>query len=396
MELGNHSTGADPEPLSIYLHIPFCSTRCTYCAFNTFARAEPLIPSYVAALCAELRRLGQVTPGRVHTLYFGGGTPSLLTPAQVGDILSVFREAFQLGPSVEITLESNPGSLDSAYLARLCEYGVNRLSIGMQSIHADELRMMARDHDPDAVPRAVADARSAGFENLSLDLIFGLPGQTLARWVESVQEALALSPDHLSMYALELEPGTVMTRDVGRGRLPFPDEDCAVAMYEAADCLAEGAGLLQYEISNWSRPGFECRHNLQYWWYGPYLGVGAGAHGFAAGVRYENVRSIRQFIALATQQTAPPAYPLTAAVAHVETIDARAAMAEYLFTGLRLVQTGVSLAGFQQRFGISLEAAYGPALDQLARAGMIDQHSGRLRLTPAARLLSNQVFRRLV
>src|SRR5258708_23353294 len=313
--------GKDQDFLSLYLHIPFCRTRCTYCAFNTYTNAETLIDDYVAAMCHELRWLGRSTTQPIHPIYFGGGTPSMLSAQQAQRIVQTCRDVFDITRDVEITLEANPGAIAEGYLAELREVGVNRLSFGMQSAHAAELKLFARQQDVEGVADAVTDARRSGFDNVSLDLIFGVPHQTLAMWRESVEMALALRPDHLSMYALILESGTAMTRSVVSGALPTPDDDLAADMYELADTMAQDAGLVQYEISNWARPGAECHHNLQYWRNAPYLGVGAGAHGYAAGIRYEIVRPIQRYIDLAAIQNSPLPYPLTPSVERCELID---------------------------------------------------------------------------
>jgi len=378
--------------LSLYLHVPFCGTRCTYCAFNTYTNAETLIPAYVTALCRELAWLGTGTTQLLHTIYFGGGTPSLLSPDQIAAILATCRRAFHVTPDVEITVEVNPGSIDGAYLSQLYNTGVNRLSIGMQSAHAQELRMFARQHGVDATARTVQDARAAGFTNVSLDLIYGVPHQTLEMWRASVEAALALQPDHLSMYALGLESGTPMARWVDRGWLPAPDDDLAADMYELADDLTTAAGLVQYEISNWAKPGAACRHNLQYWRNLPYLGVGAGAHGYVNSIRYEVVRPIQRYIDLAMQPTYPQTFPLTPTVEHSEPINTIAAMSEHMMTGLRLIGEGVSVAGFAARFGVPIHAVYGGAIEQLTGYGLLHQAGDSLQLTPRARLLSNQVF----
>jgi oxygen-independent coproporphyrinogen-3 oxidase len=384
------------QALSLYLHIPFCKTRCTYCAFNTYTNAEAYLPAYVAALCNELRWLGHVTQQPVHTIFFGGGTPSLLSPSQIANILQTCRAAFQISPEAEITLEVNPLSASDAYFAQVRAAGVNRLSIGMQSVHRSELRLMARDHDVDAVPRTVRAARAAGFENINLDLIFALPYQTLGMWLESLQAALALQPQHLSLYALELESGTAMTRDVERGRLPLPDDELAAEMYEAADELLAQHGFLQYEISNWARSGWECRHNLQYWHNLPYLGAGAGAHGYADGVRYAIVRPIPRYIALASAQDAPLPFPFTASVEWHERIDAQTAMLEHLFTGLRLVRQGVRDSEFKARFGVALSEVFGEPFAKLRTQGLLQHEGDAWRLSRSARLISNRVFAALL
>lgn len=380
------------ESFALYLHIPFCGTRCTYCAFNTYTNMESLLPAYVDALCHELSWLGRERSLPVHTLYFGGGTPGLLAPDQVERILGECRRSFDVAPGCEITLESNPGSIDGTYLDHLRATGVNRLSLGMQSAHVQELRLFARQHDTDAVAQAVEQARQAGFDNVSLDLIYGVPNQTLEMWRESVAVALSLRPDHLSMYALGLEAGTAMTRWVEAGTLPAPDDDLAADMYDLADQMAQDAGLQQYEISNWAKPGYACQHNLQYWRNAPYLGVGAGAHGYAAGLRYEVVRPIQRYIELAAGQESPLPFPMTPTVEHSEPIDHDGSMAEHMMTGLRLVEEGISVDGFRQRFGADLNNVYGDEIDWLLRYDLLRQDGDTLRLAPRARLLSNQVF----
>jgi oxygen-independent coproporphyrinogen-3 oxidase len=378
--------------LSLYLHIPFCHARCTYCAFNTYTNSENLIADYVAAMCGELKRLGRTTQQPIHTIYFGGGTPSLLSGQQATTILETCRRAFTVIPQAEVTLEANPGSASPDFLEQIRAVGVNRLSVGMQSAQANELRMFARQHGVQAVANTVEAARRAGFDNVSLDLIFGAPNQTLDTWRESVEAALALRPDHLSMYALILEQGTALTRSIETGTLPVPDDDLAADMYDLAHGLAEEAGLVQYEISNWAKPGEECVHNLQYWRNEPYLGVGAGAHGYAGGVRYEVVRPIQRYIDLARLQDTALPFPMTPSVEHSEPVDSSAAMAEHMMTGLRLIHEGVSRCGFAERFGLSIDQVYGEALDRLTSAGLLYSVGDSIRLTDQARLLSNRVF----
>jgi putative oxygen-independent coproporphyrinogen III oxidase len=373
--------------LSLYLHIPFCHARCTYCAFNTYTNAESLIADYVAAMCGELEWLGRSTKLPVHTIYFGGGTPSVLLGQQATTILETCRRVFTVIPQAEVTLEANPGSARPDFLEQIRAAGVNRLSVGMQSARANELRMFARQHDVAAVANTIEAARRAGFDNVSLDLIFGAPNQTLDTWRESVEAALSLRPDHLSMYALILETGTALTRSIESGTLPVPDDDLAADMYELAHDLAEESGLMQYEICNWAKPGMECLHNLQYWRNEPYLGVGAGAHGYAAGIRYEVVRPIQRYIDLARSQDTALPFPITPSMEHNEPVDTSAAMAEHMMTGLRLTREG-----FKERFGHSIDKVFGEALAQLTGYGLLVSADDSIRLTNQARLLSNRVF----
>ena len=408
---------------SLYLHIPFCTHRCGYCDFNTYAGLEALIPEYVTALCNEIDGLAARAPGRleVHTIFFGGGTPSLLPAFQVERILQTIDRAFDLPPGAEITLEANPGTLTQEHLRNLHSLGVNRLSLGVQSAHPAELRLLERGHDYYDVIRSVAWARQAGFDNLNLDLIFGLPEQALETWQHTLELALGLSPEHFSLYALSLEHGTPFGRWAGRGLLSTPDPDLAAEMYEWASERLEQTGYTQYEISNWAQTNpdgqlLACRHNLQYWRNLPYLGFGAGAHGYAGGVRTANVLSPRSYIDRlhhrkgeasginadpSTRNALPDASPLhfprTLATQTAQPVDRPAEIGETMMMGLRLVQEGVPARRFAERFGQTLEQVFGPQINRLVGLGLLewapsDRSGDTLRLTHKARLVGNQVF----
>jgi oxygen-independent coproporphyrinogen-3 oxidase len=406
---------------SVYLHIPFCSHRCGYCDFNTYAGMEALIPEYVAALCAEVAWLADAAPQRleVHTIFFGGGTPSLLHPDLVERILQSLDRAFVLQPGLEITLEANPGTLSYSRLLSLRQIGVNRLSLGVQSAHPGELRLLERNHDYTDVIHSVTWARRAGFENINLDLIFGLPEQALETWQHTLNLALGLQPEHFSLYALSLEHGTPFGRWASRGLLSTPDPDVAASMYEWASEKLSSRGYAQYEISNWARSDpqgalLACRHNLQYWRNLPYLGLGAGAHGYAAGIRTVNVLSPKSYIerfhspevagdniqsdsTINAPKASSLAFPRTPATQTAQVIDQPAEIAETMMMGLRLVSEGVSASRFQARFGQPLEAVFAKQVDRLIRLGLLEwadspADGATLRLTRNARLLGNQVF----
>lgn len=390
---------------SLYLHIPFCRHRCCYCDFNTYAGQEDLIPAYVSALCREIELLAAAAdqPPQVGTVFFGGGTPSLLPAAHLQCILGSLDDHFELQSKAEITLEANPGTLSPGYLRELHSSGITRLSLGMQSANPDELALLERGHDYGDVANAVAWSRQAGFENLSLDLIFGLPYQTLYSWQQNLRLAVSLQPEHLSLYALTLEHGTPMQSWVAKGLLSEPDGDLAAEMYEWADeYLAEG-GYPQYEISNWAgsrRAGADlrCRHNLQYWRNLPYLGLGAGAHGYAGGARTANVLSPAAYIQR-LQNGGARQFPRTPATANFQLIDKQTEMGETLMMGLRLTQEGVSKAAFKDRFGINLEEKYGREIRELQSIALLEwagNDDDRLRLTSGGRLLGNQVFMRFI
>jgi oxygen-independent coproporphyrinogen-3 oxidase len=390
------------ETYSVYLHIPFCVHRCGYCDFNTYAGLEELIPAYTQALCREIlfsaEHSGERLP--VHTVFFGGGTPSLLSLDALENILATLTSAFDLQAGVEITLEANPGSLSLDFLKGLRQLGVNRLSLGMQSALAQELVLLERQHGVEDVSNAVSWARRAGFENLSLDLIFGLPEQALSSWEASVRQALAFQPDHLSLYALTLEHGTPLKHHVDAGLLPAPDSDLAADMYESAAELLAEVDFENYEISNWARWGADgswrmCRHNLQYWRSLPYFGFGAGAHGFVSGVRTANVLTPAVYIRrLQDDQTGAwrVGFPRTPATAQARHPQGREAMGEMMMMGLRLTREGVSLQEFKHRFGVSLLDVYAAPIQRMIELGLLEWSSGSLRLTIHGRLLGNQVF----
>ncbi len=388
-------------PYSLYFHIPFCTHRCAYCDFNTYAGQEGLIPAYVAALRNEIKFMGESAPGRldVHTIFFGGGTPSLLSPEQFESILRAVATHFDLLPDLEATLEANPGTVSPDDLRALRRSGLNRISFGVQSANSEELRMLERAHSFVDVINAVSWARQAGFDNLNLDLIYGLPEQTLARWQNTLERALALHPEHLSLYALTLEHGTPFGRWASRGLLPIPDADLAAEMYEWSSQRLEAAGYMQYEISNWALPGRECRHNLQYWRNLEYLGLGAGAHGYAAGVRYSNVLRIKTYIdRLANIASRPAAleFPLSPVTVNQHRNSPREDMQETMMTGLRLTGEGISAATFRARFGADLRDVFGSEIDELLRFELLEWPGDSLHLTERGRLLGNQVFMRFV
>lgn len=383
---------------SIYLHIPFCVHRCSYCDFNTYAGLDDLIPSYVQALQREIeitaRSADAVLP--VHTIFFGGGTPSLLLPEQAKSVLGTIRGCFDLSSNAEITLEANPGTLDPGQLQALREAGVNRLSFGMQSANPGELQLLERQHNLQDVAKAVMDARAAGFDNLNLDLMFGIPYQTIEMWQSSLDTALSLRPDHFSLYALTLEHGTPMKKQVDQGALPEPDSDLAADMYELASDKMDAAGFIQYEISNWARCNetrgiLSCRHNLQYWRNQPYLGFGAGAHGYAGGVRTANILSPAAYIQR-LEQAGAEHFPGTPATVEKRDITRADEIGETMMMGLRLVEEGVSDAVFCERFGLRLREQFGKQIDRLESQGLIEWNGSSLRLTKRGRLLGNRVF----
>jgi len=418
--------------LSIYLHLPFCRVRCAYCDFNTYAGLDDLMAPYAHALAKEIRQVGEAG-GRpaAHTVFFGGGTPSLLPLELHAEIFSALRESFALTPDCEITLEANPGTVSRVYLEGLRALGVNRLSLGVQSAHAPELKLLDRLHSFDDVVQAVRMARAAGFDcqshGVNLDLIFGIPHQALALWQATLTRVLALQPDHLSCYALSLEHGTPMRAWVYRGLLPMPDPGLAAEMYEWASEALEAQEFVQYEISNWAKnkesgkqkaessglptadgllpPEFACRHNLQYWRNQPYLGFGAGAHGCvpsamlrgssAGAYRYSNVLAPAAYIGR-IERGGNTEFPFSPALARAAPVTHAEEMGETMMLGMRLTREGVRDAGFRERYAAGLAEKYPRELRRLKALGLIEWDADGARLTKRGRLLGNRVFREFV
>lgn len=382
-------------PISFYVHIPFCRRKCYYCDFNSYAGLEHLFKPYVEALLREISYLACLSgPEAGESLYFGGGTPSLLPPELIQVVVEGLRENFGLLPGAEVTLEANPGTVDRAFLEALLDIGVNRLSLGAQSFNSDELALLGRIHSPEEIEKAFKEAREAGFGNVNLDLIYGLPAQSMDSWRITLEKALELEPEHLSLYALTLEEGVPLAQQIASGELPAPDEDLAAEMYCLAEELLEKAGYEHYEISNWAKPGFACWHNIRYWLNLPYLGFGAGAHSFWGSMRWHNVLDPKEYIRILS---APEIAGYPSPVAReVENITLAVEMAETVILGLRLVKEGLSFERFYHRFGVDPRELYGSRIEELVELGLLEIDRERIRLSPRGRLLGNEVFQRFV
>lgn len=390
-------------PFGLYLHIPFCAARCVYCDFNTYIDLDHLQARYVETLAREIELVGNAL-GRppAATIFFGGGTPSLLTPNQFEHLLAACKTSFALAPDAEITTEANPSSVDVAYLLAVRDAGINRVSFGVQSFNAATLNFLGRWHSADEARAAVLAANNAGFDNINLDLIYGLPEQTVGEWQQTIESALALEPTHLSLYALIVEPGTPLKRSIDRGDVPPPDDDVAAAQYDwTIDRLAD-AGFAQYEISNWARhqgepngasPALASQHNLLYWRNCEYAGLGAGAHSYIGGMRYANVRRPQAYIEAVERVTASESVLAPALDEDsLDPIDHELSMREHMMLGLRLTREGVGYSTFEDRFGTSLEECFGSEIQKLVQRGLLERLPDRVRLTRDGYLLANQAL----
>jgi oxygen-independent coproporphyrinogen-3 oxidase len=374
------------DSIGLYIHIPFCRAKCTYCDFNSYAGFHGLFDDYALALAREME---QEASTRVRTLYLGGGTPTVLPLAHLARILESAHKAFAIDPDAEVSLEANPGTVDATMLAGLRALGVNRLSLGVQSFSDSELRLLGRIHTASQAAEALRAARRAGLASVNLDLIYGLPGQTLAAWRATLERTLSLEPDHLSLYALSVEEGTPLARQIGRGDCAEPDADLAADMYELAEETLAAVGYLHYEISNWAQgPAHQCRHNQIYWRNEPYLGLGAGAHSWDGSRRWSNVGRPETYVARLFNDQDP--------VEAKETIDCDLEVGETMMMGLRLLEEGVTFERFRARFGKDLRSRFATELAELSALGLVEIDDTRVRLSRGGRLLGNQVFYRFL
>ena len=376
--------------VSVYVHIPFCRSKCAYCDFNSYAELEYLFEPYVKALTREIELTGIGPPLQAKTVYIGGGTPAVLPVSLLDEVLWALGQSFPAAKDAEVTIEANPGTVNSDYLAGLLNLGVNRLSLGVQSLDDRLLRLLGRIHTAAEAVESYELARQAGFANISLDLIYGIPHQALERWESTLRETLNLQPNHLSLYALTLEEHTPLAQQVARGEIPSPDDDLAADMYILAEEMLAQAGYTHYEISNWAGPisNHECQHNLTYWHNQPYLGFGAGAHSHFGGWRWDKFPSPVKYAVQLNVGMGTCAYS--------EEIDRATEMADTMILGLRLVEEGVSSEEFARRFGERLETLYESELEELEGLGLVEVRAEMLRLTPRGRLLGNEVFERFL
>ena len=367
----------------LYVHIPFCSSRCSYCDFATGLYQSELAERYVAALIEEIGT-SQYSGTNVDTIYFGGGTPSLLAPSQLDRILVTLSQHFEIDPAAEVTLEINPGSVTREKLQAFRSLGINRASFGAQTFDDRELAKLGRSHTAADALKTFTDLRNAGFENISFDLIAGLPGQTLTGWQRNIKQALDLNPEHLSFYLLEVHSGTPLAEHIRRGLQPVPDDDLAGVMYQWMLDEACEAGYEHYEISNLCRAGFHSRHNVKYWTTEPYYGFGCSAHSYDGRARrWSNHRDVLKYV-----ETIENGGSSVVEEQELSVTDLRA---EALFLGMRMMR-GVDARRYRESFGVDLREAHADDLDRFRKAGLLEFDGDLIRLTRTGALLSNEVF----
>ncbi|GAB2703740.1 radical SAM family heme chaperone HemW [Paenibacillus thermoaerophilus] len=374
-----------PDPKAVYIHIPFCTNKCHYCDFNSYVLKGQPVDGYLRALDREMELTAARTPPKgVSTIFVGGGTPTVLTPPQMARFLASVANRFgDREPDLEFTMEANPGTTDPDKLAVMREGGVNRISFGVQSFDNGLLSVIGRIHNTDDVYRSIEWARAAGFDNLSIDLMFGLPNQTIEQLDRSIDAALALELPHYSVYGLKVEENTLFHTLYNRGQLPLPSEETELAMYVRLMERMREAGYVQYEVSNFAKPGYESRHNMTYWRNLPYYGLGAGAHGYVGGIRHVNVKGIADYIAAAETGRFR---------IEEELVSDEEAMEDFMMVGFRML-SGVRRSDFAAQFpGRSLDEAFGPSLEKLLREELIEPCEDGYRLTQRGLLLGNEVF----
>lgn len=369
-------------PHAAYIHIPFCLSKCYYCEFNSYPGLERIFDDYINALIIEIERAKQPNAEPLDTVYFGGGTPTILLASNIAAILSAIEKNIGINSDAEVTIEANPGTIDSVKLSELRRSGFNRLSMGVQSFNDDLLIRIGRAHTVRDAFDAYAAARQAGFTNVSIDLIFALPGQDLRDWNRTLKSAINLNPEHISLYELSIEEGTHFAELCAEGRLDLPDEEMQIEMYELAIQKLASAGFEHYEVSNFARPGFRSRHNQVYWRNESYYGFGAGATSYVNGIR--------------ARRTADPQAYINAidagldAVEFSEKLDERSRLGETIIQGLRMLD-GIDLYELQQRTSVDVLAEFGEKIKSLEKRGFLEIAGGNIKVTHRGLLLLNDV-----
>jgi len=374
--------------LSLYMHVPFCKSKCGYCDFNSFPGKERLVPDYFEALKREIGYYSKKLAGyKIKTLFIGGGTPSYVDARYIYETVNFLRQNAEMEEGAEITIESNPGTLTYEKLLAYRDIGVNRLSIGLQSYQDHILKKLGRIHTAEEFAENFKLVKKAGFRNVNVDLMFGIPGQNRGEWAHTLSKTIELRVPHISCYSLKIEEESLFGKLVKEGGLTPADEETDRDMYRLAVGKLEKSGFTHYEISNFSIPGFECRHNLVYWRAESYIGLGAGAHSYFMGKRYNNIYSVEKYMESVSEEGVPEE--------NVEEIGKREEMSEYMMLGFRLVE-GISGFEFKRRFGEDLFSVYGAELERLQKRHLVELSGDGVRLTDLGLDLANQVFMEFV
>jgi putative oxygen-independent coproporphyrinogen III oxidase len=377
------------SPKAVYIHIPFCATKCYYCDFTAYVVDGQPVDDYITALENEMAMTVATTPPiGINSIFIGGGTPTVLTPLQMERLLSAIKQYFpDQSPDIEYTIEANPGTTTPELLQVMRTGGVNRLSFGAQTFEPHLLHEIGRSHGVGEIADSVREARRAGFHNISLDLMFGLPHQSIDHMTHTLEQAVALAPEHFSCYGLKVEEGTLFHHLEERGKLLLPTEEVEFSMYQLIRSFLLRQGYAQYEVSNFSRPKMEGMHNSTYWRNQSYHGLGTGAHGYVDGVRHANVKGISEYISRVDNGQRP--------IQHQEIIPIREQMENYFILGLRLLE-GVNLEEFQQLYGKPAEAVFGEVLQDLMKENLLTGNGEGLQLTEQGLLFGNDVFVRFL
>ncbi|MDR0269011.1 radical SAM family heme chaperone HemW [Paenibacillus sp.] len=372
------------KPQVVYIHIPFCTNKCFYCDFNSYVLKDQPVMAYLQGLEREMERtVKEVPPGEIKSIFVGGGTPTVLKPDEMEYFLKTVRTYFpNWSDTIEFSMEANPGTTDLEKLSVMREGGVNRVSFGVQSFNNGLLERIGRIHDTDDVYQSLENARKAGFENMSIDLMFGLPNQTVEMLAESVDKALALGLPHYSIYSLKVEENTLFHTMYKKNQLPLPSEDEELQMYLLLMNRMKEAGYEQYEISNFAKPGYHSRHNMAYWLNEDYYGLGAGAHGYIGRQRHMNIKGVNPYTE-ATKEELPRLESFT--------VPKEEAMEDFMMVGLRVL-SGVSEQHFREQFGLSIEDVFAKPLHKMLDAGLLDKTEAGYRLSEKGLLFGNDVF----
>ena len=391
-------------PIGLYIHIPFCETKCSYCDFNTYAGIENLLTQYIDSICKEIKLWGSVIPNaHISTIFFGGGTPSYIPANLLGQILNTIKNEMDTTNCTEITIESNPNDLSEIKkLEYYLKIGINRISIGIQSFNDIHLKNIDRRHSSAEGIQAIKNAKSAGFENINIDLMFGLPNQTKHEWIQTLEVVPTIPIQHISMYCLTIEKNTPMFHQVNQGVLQMPDQDLAAEMYEIATDFMKQENFRNYEISNWAKNNKICEHNLAYWKNQQFIGIGPGAHSLLSSYRFSNIESPKKYIQKLksnpdfektqnNKQTDKDKFLTIPTTENYEKQDIKTKMSDTMIMGLRL-DSGINLDEFEEKFQIKIEKIFPGKIDKLISENLINKKNNQIKLSDKGKLLGNEVF----